>query len=70
MVFRGAPGASRQGRIISTVDPEMRHSRKSSSQRFDGYKIHAAATNTDRPLIMAINVTPASEQDGPQPARR
>src|SRR5947209_4740562 len=28
------------GRIISTVDTEMRHGRKSSSQRFDGYKIH------------------------------
>ena len=32
------------GRIISTVDTEMRHGRKSSSQRFDGYKIHAAVT--------------------------
>jgi hypothetical protein len=54
------------GRIISTVDPEMRHGRKSSSQRFDGYKIHAAVTNTEAPLITAVEVTAASEQDGPQ----
>jgi transposase len=54
------------GRIISTVDPEMRHGRKSSSQRFDGYKIHAAVTNTAVPLITAVEVTAASEQDGPQ----
>ena len=54
------------GRIISTVDTEMRHGRKSSSQRFDGYKIHAAVTNTEVPLITAIEVTAASEQDGPQ----
>jgi hypothetical protein len=54
------------GRIISTVDTEMRHGRKSSSQRFDGYKLSATATNTPAPLITAIDVAPASEQDGPQ----
>ena len=27
---------TRPGRIISTIDPEMQHGRKSSSQRFDG----------------------------------
>jgi hypothetical protein len=54
------------GRVISTVDPEMRHGRKSSQQRFDGYKLSATATNTDTPLITAIDVAPASEQDGPQ----
>jgi transposase len=54
------------GRIISTVDTEMRHGRKSNSQRFDGYKIHAAVTNTEVPLITAVEVTAASEQDGPQ----
>jgi transposase len=58
-------GTSSQ-RIISTVDPEMRHGRKSSSQRFDGYKIHAAVTNSEVPLITAIDITAASEQDGPQ----
>lgn len=57
---------TRQRRIISTVDPEMRHGRKSSAQRFDGYKIHAAASNASEPLITAVEVTPGSEQDGPQ----
>jgi len=53
-------------RIISTVDTEMRHGRKSSSQRFDGYKLSASATNSSEPLIVAVHVAPAAEQDGPQ----
>jgi len=57
---------TRPGRIISTVDPEMRHGRKSSQTRFDGYKLSAAATNTEVPLITAVDVTPANETDGPQ----
>jgi len=57
---------TRSGRIVSTVDVEMRHGRKSSQQRFDGYKLSAAATNTEVPLITAVDVAPASEQDGPQ----
>ena len=54
------------GRIISIVDTEMRHGRKSQHQRFDGYKLSATATNTDAPLITAVDVAPGSEQDGPQ----
>jgi hypothetical protein len=57
---------TRADRIISTVDPEMRHGRKSQHQRFDGYKLSAAATNATQPLITAVEVAPASEQDGPQ----
>jgi hypothetical protein len=57
---------TRSGRIISTVDPEMRHGRKSNQQRFDGYKLHAAATNDTEPLITAVHVSAAGEQDGPQ----
>jgi hypothetical protein len=57
---------TRPGRIISTVDPEMRHGRKSSQTRFDGYKLSAAATNTTEPLITAVDVAPAGESDGPQ----
>jgi transposase len=57
---------TRSDRIISTVDPEMRHGRKSQHQRFDGYKLSAAATNTPEPLITAVEVAPACEQDGPQ----
>jgi transposase len=65
----GVPGlhrGTRQDRIISTVDVEMRHGRKSRHQRFDGYKLSAAATNAAAPLITAVEVAPASEQDGPQ----
>ena len=57
---------TRAGRILSVHDPEMRHGRKSAQQRFDGYKLSAAATNSDTPLITAVAVCPASEQDGPQ----
>jgi transposase len=55
---------TRQGRIISTVDPEMRHGRKSESQRFDGFKLHVAATNSEEPLITAVDVGDASAHDG------
>jgi Transposase DDE domain/Transposase domain (DUF772) len=57
---------TRPGRIISTIDPEMQHGRKSSSQRFDGYKLSAAVSNTSEPLIMAVHVAPGGESDGPQ----
>jgi Transposase DDE domain len=57
---------TRPGRIVSTVDPEMRHGRKSHYQRFDGYKLSAAVTNTSQPLITAVEVAPASEPDGAQ----
>ena len=57
---------TRADRIISTVDREMRHGRKSQHQRFDGFKLSAAVTNTPEPLITAVQVAPASEQDGPQ----
>ena len=60
---------TRSGRIISVVDPEMRHGRKSEHQRFDGFRLSAAATNSPQPLITAVDVAPAGERDGPQ-ARR
>ena len=44
----------------------MRHGRKSGHQRFDGFKLSAAVTNTAVPLITAVEVAPASWQDGPQ----
>ena len=59
---------TRQDRSLSTVDGEMRHGRKSRHRRFDGYKLHAAATNTAEPLITAVEVAAANEQDGPQAA--
>lgn len=57
---------TRPGRIISTIDPEMQHGRKSSSQRFDGFKLSAAVSNTSEPLIMAVHVAPGGEADGTQ----
>jgi transposase len=52
-----------KGRILSVVDPEMRHGRKSSASRFDGYKIHAAATGDGR-VITAIGLSPGGDRDG------
>ncbi len=57
---------TRADRIISTVDPEMRHGRKSQHQRFDGYKLSVTATNSTQPLITAVGVVAGSAQDGPQ----
>jgi hypothetical protein len=57
---------TRSGRIISTIDPEMQHGRKSSRSRFDGYKLSAAVSNTSEPLIMTVHVAPGGESDGPQ----
>ena len=65
-VFPRCTGGTRPGRIISTIDPEMQHGRKSSSQRFDGYKLSAAVSNTSEPLIMGVHVAPGGESDGPQ----
>lgn len=55
-------------RILSVHDTETRHGRKSQHQRFDGFKLHAAATNSEQPLLTAIEVAPANAQDGPQAA--
>ena len=54
-------------RVLSTVDPEMRHGRKSSSQKFDGYKAHVTVQQPadDKPrLITGITVTPGNVPDG------
>lgn len=49
-------------RIISASDPEMRHGRKSSARRFDGYKTHTAI-ETDNNFITEIEVTPGNTHD-------
>ena len=55
--------ALRQGvapeRRISVEDAEMRHGRKSRSQRIDGYKRHVFR-DLDSRLIRAVGVTPAN----------
>ena len=54
-------------RVISTVDPQMRHGRKSSSEKFDGYKGHVMVQNTDSEgahLVTAALATPGNVADG------
>lgn len=54
-------------RVISVVDPEMRHGRKSPSRRVDGYKSHLL-TDHDTELVLGVAVTPANGADGPEAA--
>jgi hypothetical protein len=50
-------------RQCSTVDPEMRHGRKSASKRFTGSKGHIVI-DPESELITDVEVTPASVHDG------
>ena len=50
-------------RIISITEPELRHGRKSSAQRFDGFKA-AATTEQSSELIVDIQDMPAAGSDG------
>ena len=54
-VFRIAQRVAKD-RVVSTVDPEARHGRKSSAKGFDGYKGHVAI-DPDSELITATAVT-------------
>jgi Transposase DDE domain/Transposase domain (DUF772) len=49
-------------RLISIHDPEMRHGRKSSSQRFNGHKAQVAV-DTDSQLITAVEVLAGNASD-------
>jgi Transposase DDE domain len=51
-------------RVISTVDPEARHTRKTSAQRRDGYKGHIAA-EPETGLVTERALTAATAPDGP-----
>ena len=55
-------------RIISTVDPETRHGRKSTSGKFDGYKGHIAI-DPDSEIITDTVVGPANAGDGAMTGR-
>jgi transposase len=55
-------------RVVSVVDPEMRHGRKSHSKRVDGYKAHVL-TDHDNELILGVAATAANVADGPEAAR-
>jgi IS5 family transposase len=51
-------------RVISTVDPQARHARKTNAQRRDGYKGHIAA-EPESGLVTECALTAANAPDGP-----
>jgi hypothetical protein len=55
------PGTAKD-RVVSAQDPEMRHGRKSASQRFDGHKA-AVAVEMESQLISAVEVLPGNAGD-------
>ena len=61
-VFRIARRVAKD-RVISTVDPDARHGRKTSARGFDGYKGHVAV-DPDSELICATMVTAGNVGDG------
>lgn len=50
-------------RLISTVDHDMRHGRKSAARTFNGYKTHIAM-DQESEFINAVEVTAANVYDG------
>jgi len=50
-------------RVISTVDPEMRHGHKTSSNMTDGYKMHVIAAGEKAKWVTGIEETPANAPD-------
>lgn len=51
-------------RIISVNDPEMRHGRKTTSQKNDGYKAEIITGGINARIVTAIDVEPANTPDG------
>jgi hypothetical protein len=51
-------------RVISTVDPQARHARKTSAHKRDGYKGHIAA-EPESGLVTECALTAATAADGP-----
>jgi hypothetical protein len=56
-----------EDRVISTVDPEARHTRKSPEARRDGYRAHVAA-DPETGIITDEKLTGAAGQDNSDPA--
>ncbi len=54
-------------RVISTVDPDARHTRKSPEARRDGYRAHVAA-DPETGIITGEQLTKAAGQDNSDPA--
>jgi Transposase DDE domain len=53
-----------QDRVISVVDPQARHARKTSAHKRDGYKGHVAA-EPETGLVTECALTAAAAPDGP-----
>jgi hypothetical protein len=51
-------------RVISTVDPQARHTRKTNTDKRDGYKAHLA-TEPETGLVTECALTAANVADGP-----
>jgi hypothetical protein len=51
-------------RVLSTVDPEARHTRKTNADKRDGYKAHIAA-EPETGLVTECALTAATAPDGP-----
>lgn len=49
-------------RICSHSDPQMRHGHKTSTGRFDGYKLHAIS-DSDNELVLGVDVGPGNGSD-------
>jgi hypothetical protein len=56
-----------EDRVISTVDPQARHTRKSPEARRDGYRVHLAA-DPQTGIITDEKLTGAAGQDNSDPA--
>ncbi len=56
-----------EDRVISTVDPEARHTRKSPEARRDGYRAHMAA-EPDTGIITDEELTKAAGTENSDPA--
>jgi IS5 family transposase len=51
-------------RVLSTVDPQARHTRKTNADKWDGYKGHVAA-EPESGLVTECALTAANAPDGP-----
>src|SRR5512142_1542579 len=56
-----------EDRVVSTVDPDARHTRKSPEARRDGYRAHVAA-DPDTGIITDEHLTKATGPDNSDPA--
>lgn len=51
-------------RIVSVEDPEMRHGRKTSSKKVNGYKAQLITSGDDGQVVVGVEVTAANVADG------